>query len=256
MEASTSLQSEPHAPPLSEPTSLPAAALTKSAVRIKTLPAPDAQMRILPEGAICLLTGDGTRLTAELAGQLAAHHWPLFLLQFPTALVAPAANLPHDLPTAVLTDLSADHLAETLQIVQQRYGPIGAFIHLHPPSASTAGEQIIRHVFLLARHLHQPLTRAATVAQAWFFTVTRMDGVFGMEQSVSQDPTPGGLPGLVKSLNLEWEHVFCRALDIALDDAPAVEAIVAELFDPNRLLVEVGYGRQGRCTRIGESLSR
>jgi hypothetical protein len=34
-----------------------------------------------------------------------------------------------------------------------------------------------------------------------------------------------------------------------------VNAIVAELFDPNWLLTEVAYSSQGRRTRIGESLT-
>jgi len=55
---------------------------------------------------------------------------------------------------------------------------------------------------------------------------------------------------LVKSLGQEWDAVYCRAVDITpeLESASTVEAILAELDDPNRLVTQVGYGVQGRVT--------
>jgi hypothetical protein len=236
--------------------SAPPAALSQSAVRIRPLPEPDTQDYTLPAGYVCLLTDDGTDLTGALAAQFMALHWPVMLLQFPRELVTSTATLPTGLPAITLEDMSEETLAVALQTIQQEHGPVGAFLHLHPPnSTTTASEQIVRHIFLLSNQLHQPLTEAAHQGQSWFFTVTHIDGAFGMEVAAGIDPVQGGLSGLVKSLNLEWEHVFCRALDINLDSAQAVNAIVAELFDPNWLLTEVAYSSQGRRTRIGESLT-
>jgi len=67
----------------------------------------------------------------------------------------------------------------------------------------------------------------------------------------------GGLFGLTKSLNLEWTRVFCRALDVAdgLSAETASRAILGELSDPNRLIVEVGIGTGGRVTLVAPELS-
>jgi hypothetical protein len=56
--------------------------------------------------------------------------------------------------------------------------------------------------------------------------------------------------GLTKTLNLEWDDVFCRAIDLqpGMDADLAAEHIVAELSDPNRLLSEVAYSENGRYT--------
>jgi hypothetical protein len=67
---------------------------------------------------------------------------------------------------------------------------------------------------------------------------------------VDYSPISGGLFGLVKTLNLEWESVFCRAIDLspALGAARSVECILTELNDPNRLISEVGYTLTERST--------
>ena len=68
------------------------------------------------------------------------------------------------------------------------------------------------------------------------------------------DPISGGLFGLVKTLNLEWESVFCRALDISpeLDSETTAKRVIAELHDPNRLITEVAYNPQERATLVVE----
>jgi hypothetical protein len=62
--------------------------------------------------------------------------------------------------------------------------------------------------------------------------------------------------GLVKSLAREWDAVYCRGIDLApdLDVKKAVEAILAEIDDPNRLVSEVGYGPRGRVTAVVQPL--
>ena len=86
--------------------------------------------------------------------------------------------------------------------------------------------------------------------------VTRLDGEFGLGEASDFTPINGGLFGLVKTLNLEWEPVFCRAVDISpqLDAGKLSEAVVAELHDPNRLVVEVAYNLNGRSTLAVEQV--
>ena len=81
-------------------------------------------------------------------------------------------------------------------------------------------------------------------------TVARMDGVLGTSGEENRSALSGGLFGLVKTLNLEWETVFCRAVDVQADlsTEQAAEVILAEMEDPDRTLVEVGVGPQERVT--------
>ena len=81
-------------------------------------------------------------------------------------------------------------------------------------------------------------------------TVSRLDGKLGLGATHPYGVIGGGLFGLTKTLALEWPDVFCRAVDLS-PDLPtnrAVEAIVAELHDPNRLIVETGWDMSGRVT--------
>jgi hypothetical protein len=102
----------------------------------------------------------------------------------------------------------------------------------------------------MAKHLAGPLNQAGDHFRPAFLTVTRLDGRFGLGEGSDFAPITGGLFGLVKTLNLEWERVFCRAIDLSPDLNPAESAflVIAEMHDPNRLVMEPGYNLQGRAT--------
>jgi len=121
-------------------------------------------------------------------------------------------------------------------------------------ASSENEETIARTTFLVAKYLMKNLTDAAQLNYAAFVTVTHMDGEFGLTTSGVFGPVSGSLFGLVKTLNLEWDKVFCRAIDLSpdVDVATAVEHILAELYDPNRLISEVGYTSKGRFTLMIE----
>ena len=86
-------------------------------------------------------------------------------------------------------------------------------------------------------------------------TVTRLDGALGTSIDHDYGVILGGLFGLVKTLNLEWNTVFCRAIDVTPDASGDQIAayVLAEMHDPNRLLTEVGYGTQGRTTLMART---
>jgi NAD(P)-dependent dehydrogenase (short-subunit alcohol dehydrogenase family) len=197
-----------------------------------------------------------------MAQALAGIGWRVVVLTFPHQGAAGAA-LPGVAGQVALRELSEEHLAATLQTVAATYGPVGAFVHLHPPMSSNLvgggvnfapeEEAIVKHVFLLARSLKQSLNEAARAGRSFFVTVVRLDGAFGLGQESDYSALGGGLFGLTKSLNLEWEPVFCRAIDLSSNISPeqAAQHIVAEIYDPNRLITEVGYSAQGRVTLVG-----
>jgi hypothetical protein len=157
----------------------------------------------------------------------------------------------------VLQDMNEAHLDQMLHSIAESYGPIGAFIHLDPVLAAQNGstddrqQQVLRHIFLAARTLKASLNEAARLADGCFLTVARLDGEFGTGGGAGA--IGGGLFGLTKTLGQEWPNVFCRAVDLspALDVELAARQILAELHDPNRRLLEVGYGARGRATLVG-----
>jgi acyl carrier protein len=230
-------------------------------VRLKTLPLPDFLEVGLPQGHICLISDDGSALTAHLADSLSQRHWPVVVLTLPQVTVNRTEPLPASVTQIRLATLSESSLPQELERITQEHGPIGTFIHLHPHQAESAfnghsdsEKALLKHVFLFAKHLKTPLTTASQHGRSSFVTVTRLDGAFGLAGQNSFDPLAGGLNGLTKSLNLEWPTVYCRAIDLSptLTGQQAAHCVVAELHDPNQRLLEVAYSSQGRVTLVSE----
>ncbi|NMC80706.1 MAG: acyltransferase domain-containing protein [Chloroflexi bacterium] len=236
-------------PVMSPPT---ASGLPLSVAVLKDLPAPDVLDLSLPPNPLCLLTDDGTLTTAELAQALLKRGWKVAVLCFPAHVVPGTASLPERAALVTLSGLDEESIKQQFAALTADMGEVAAFVHLNPAVSSPNGaavnfseaqQAITRSVFLLAGQLKPMLDKVVPGGRSAFLTVTRLDGEFGLRPDSSFDPVAGGLSGLVKSLNLEWEAVFCRALDLnpALAPAEAARLILAEMDDPDRLLVEVGY---------------
>ncbi|WGV26161.1 type I polyketide synthase [Halotia branconii] len=228
-------------------------------VKLKNLPPPDSLDFIFPEGYIALITDDGSLITSKLAHSLTEQGWKVVVLSFPQSLIPQQSPLPKGMPHVSLADLSEEHLQQKLLAIATNFGQIGAFIHLHPIFAINhsskisylkAEKAIVKHVFLMAKHLKQSLNEAAHSGRSCFCTVAHLDGAFGLEHQVNFGAIGAGLFGLTKSLRWEWPQVFTRAIDLSptLDPQQSIPYIIAELHDPNLYISEVAYGSQGRVT--------
>lgn len=239
-------------------------AIQRQPVRLQYLPEPDYLDFALPDGHVCLLTDDHSPITMKLAQSLLQRGWNVVILRFPQTLIAGASSVPNGAHSVVLEDLSEEHLKQQLAAITDTHGAIGAFIHLNPllqdPEAAElryldAEKAIVKHVFLIAKQLKKSLNQAAMpTVRSCFFTATRLDGCFGFSQTLNFSAISAGLFGLTKTLNAEWESVFCRSIDLhpGLDGDRATQCILAELHDPNQSISEVAYGVQGRTTLIAE----
>ncbi len=243
-----------------EPTEYP---VNRGLAGLRPLPTPDLLETLMPDGFICLLTDDGTDLTSSLAKSLTDNGWKVVVMSYPAAMIPRQSPLAGGFSQIQLVDVSEDHLGQRLAEINATFGPVGAFIHLNPPEISSSGKElrpgdeksIVKHIFLLAKHLKNSLNDAANTGRGVFMSVIHLDGEFGLSGNIDFDPISGGLFGLVKTLNLEWEPVFCRALDLdpAYDVETSVQHIIAEILDPNRLVAEVGYSQShGRQTLVVE----
>ncbi|MCC5615737.1 hypothetical protein LC605_11780 [Nostoc sp. CHAB 5836] len=229
-------------------------------VKLIPLPIPDFWQFPLPEFHTCLLTDDGSLTTNRLAKLLSEGGWRVVVLSFPKSIVMERPPLPQGVNRIVLADFSEQHLQQQLAIILETYGLIGAFIHLDPEHQlcdSKSQKSILKSVFLLAKHLKRSLNQVAQTGRSCFITVARLDGEFGLGATIDFSATSGGLFGLTKTLNLEWEGVFCRAIDLSpkLNAEASANLIMAELHDPNSLILEVAYNSQRRVTLASETAS-
>lgn len=196
-----------------------------------------------------------------MAQLLTEQGWKIVVLSFPQSLVPQHSPLPSGVNRVNLVDLSEEHLQQQLATISTQYGSIDAFIHLNPlfeviyngkiPYLEQE-KAIVKHVFLIAKHLKKSLNDTTHSGRSCFCTVTRLDGAFGLGQNVSFGPISAGLFGLTKTLNWEWQQVFCRAIDLSphIDAEQSAQHIFAELHDPNRYITEVAYNSHERVTLI------
>jgi NAD(P)-dependent dehydrogenase (short-subunit alcohol dehydrogenase family) len=223
------------------------------------LPTPDWMELHLPELPVCVLTHDGSEMTAALAKKLLAEGWQVVILIFPAFIATTSAALPPTTYQFVLDNLEEEHLAQRLAEIRQKVGPVSLFIHLDGKKTSGEGDHLVflpadrtllKHTFLTAKHLKEDLERSAGMGFAAFMVVTHLDGELATAQQGNIAPVSAGLYGLVKTLSQEWENVFCRAVDLdpALDAERAASLVFTELHDPNRFILEVGYNAAGRLT--------
>jgi len=214
-------------------------------------------------GKSLLITDDGTEVTTKLVRSFQGMGWQrIVVLQFPQSLVRREGLLSENVTVLSLKTTALAELKTALQGLEEQQGAVANFIHLHPefrgqelfPEAEKA---LLKQVFFIAKHLKLSLNQAAQEDQASFMTVTRLDGKLGTGNAADFGVIAGGFFGLVKTLNIEWKPVFCRALDLSpeLEKDLQVQHILREFSDFDRTKVEVGQNLTGRCTLVGDLIA-
>ena len=224
--------------------------IRRSIAKLQQLPTPDSLEFSLPENHIALITDDGSDTTKKLAESLIAKGWKTVVLSFSGI----QSTVNEGINRVVLTDWNEDSLQEQLKHITDNYGTVAAFIHLHPVTSLEIEKSILLHVFLIAKYLKESLNEAAKLGRSCFINVAHLDGEFGLGETHNFSAIAGGLFGLSKSINQEWENVFCRSLDLNpdLNAETSVKYILDEIHDPNLLIQEVGYSSKGRVTLIAD----
>jgi len=163
----------------------------------------------LNKNHICLITDDGSELTIQLANSLIKEEWQVIILSFPGSIIPQKLPLSKEIKRIILVDLTEEHLKQQLDSVINNNGLIGAFIHLNPITVSaTKAKTILKHIFLMAKLLKISLNEISKSQRSWFITVTHLDGKLGLGENNNFQSITGGLFGLTKTLNLEWQNVF------------------------------------------------
>lgn len=111
-------------------------------------------------------------------------------------------------------------------------------------------ESWLKSAFQLVKKAGRSLRENGSKTGAFFATVSRLDGVFGLEDwSRGQDPLQGALAGLAKTAWHEWPSVDCRAIDAAIDwesDEELAAALCEEVLRDGP--AEIGLSPTGRWT--------
>ena len=245
--------------PVLPETTIPAKNDLVKTVHLLPLPQPDVLDFSLPQDSVCLLTNDGNGVTASLAEKLVHEGMKVYILDLMGNSRAGDPPFAEENQRIQMDSLDEEQIKQKLAFLGKNGESTAVFIHVDAPFQkleeeggyySQSREKILKQIFLLAKYLQPQLLQAAKNGRAAFLTITRMDGRLGTKANIEYDPISGGYSGLVKTLNFEWQDVFCRSVDISplLNDEKAAEIIWAELHDPNRRLVEVAYDQEGRYT--------
>ncbi|MEM8907041.1 MAG: hypothetical protein AAGD05_04270 [Bacteroidota bacterium] len=217
------------------------------------LPRPDFLEFTLPDTHIVLITSEGTSLSTEVFDQVARQGFR------PVLLNLPGQNPIKNRAAVHLKVVSDEAIAQAVAEVEKQFGKVGSFIHLHPHFEFQNGQfaqhfqtekNLLKTVFLLAKHLKTSLTELGQKQRANFLTVTRLDGQLGLGKRGNTSILGGGLNGLVKCLNLEWPSVFCRAVDLQPEwtAQQLTQHILAEFHGADLAIQEVGVSAVGRQT--------
>jgi acyl transferase domain-containing protein/NAD(P)-dependent dehydrogenase (short-subunit alcohol dehydrogenase family) len=101
--------------------------------------------------------------------------------------------------------------------------------------------------FQLLQRAADTLKRAGKDSASILLSVTRLGGAFGFEALSRSSPISGGLAGLLKTADKEWENVHCKALDIPANRSSVKLAttIVDEALTQGPL--ETGIKDDGLC---------
>jgi len=208
-------------------------------VSLQYLPQPDFLNFQLPTTHIALITNDGTSLTSETLSALKAQGNRVVVLNLYGVVKNPIQE-----NAVTLTANTDAAIAAALQTIEQQYGKVGTFIHLHPHLTFQNGnfaqhfqieKAIVKTVFLLAKHLQQPLTALGKKQRANFLTISQMDGQLGQGK-----------------INLEWSSVYCRAVDLEyeLPTEQKSNQVIAELHDADVSIMETAFSKAGRKTIV------
>ncbi len=184
--------------------------LYRSVVEVRPLANMHRPAVELAEGALLLVSDDGSELPGEICRALEHHRLRGQLIDLNGQFDTSAAGLIIVAPA----NADSDYIQAAFQLVQRCSDTL----------KSAAGS----HAAILAG-------------------VTRLGGAFGIETLSNANPIAGGLAGLIKTAAREWPDVHCKALDIAANRSSAklANSIVEEVLTQGPL--ETGIRDEGLC---------
>lgn len=213
------------------------------------------QPRLLDSDLAIIITDDESGIATALAKYLHDRGKTV-------ALVRMGENLgTHDSGSYTADLTSPEAVDQLLNIIRQRYGPIGGLVHLLPLKNGVAFEEMdlrswqkctkleVKSLFYIAKNLYQDFKDAAQDSRAFLVAATKMGGTFASNsqgktatKAGSFTPSQGGVSGLLKTISVEWPEVHVKAVDLNSVESPTtlVTKLMQAITDDDRQ-AEVGY---------------
>ncbi|MBS1953618.1 MAG: SDR family NAD(P)-dependent oxidoreductase [Cyanobacteria bacterium SZAS-4] len=142
-----------------------------------------------------------------------------------------------------------EELTAAVQTVKKEHGEIAAFIDLRAfdVTADAKDVKVLSQLFAIAKALEVDFNPKHADNKKQFIAAARIDGQFGLTESVTFSPLQAGLVGLMKSLAKEWTQSNCKAIDFSAKLSPeaVAEILVKELANKDPY-VETGYDDKHR----------
>jgi NAD(P)-dependent dehydrogenase (short-subunit alcohol dehydrogenase family) len=218
-------------------------------------PEPKPSLRLAPNRVV-MITDDGRGIAAALRQKLQQRGLKTVLIRIGGREAEGAAgyNLTAGSPT------SATHLVEK---IRREQGAIGGLVHLGPLRPCMPYEQLelkgwrerlqedVGSLYLILNSAAAEFKEAAAAGGAWVVAASGLGGHLdrGLSKSSGFFPGHGAIPGLLKTLALEWPEVRVKSLNLLLEEPAAqlADHLLTEI-EAGDELVEVGYREGHRLT--------
>jgi len=152
---------------------------------------------------------------------------------------------------------SPEDVSKLIEKIRKRHGPIGGLIHLLPLKSFTPYDAIdfsgwkerlqleVKSLFYLIKAMEKDLKQAAEKGGSCIVSATGMGGSFGSNSSTKLNnffPGQGGIPGLLKTVAIEYSDIRVKAIDLNLEEpvSDLANHLLAEINSDDQI-VEVGY---------------
>jgi NAD(P)-dependent dehydrogenase (short-subunit alcohol dehydrogenase family) len=222
-----------------------------------TTPLGKRTARLAPN-RVLMVTDDGRGIAQALTEKLERQGYEVAVVKMGETLEKMGQNC------YSLKDSSAEAIAKLVETVRKRQGSVGSLIHLLPLKKWTSYEDVnlggwrerlrleTKTLFHLLQLLENDLKQAAKEGGACLMSATTLGGSFASSPNVNQQeffPGQGAIPGLLKTVDVEWPEVRVKAVDLNLDQPVSTlgDHLMAEIKADDSL-VEVGYNGSRRLS--------
>jgi NAD(P)-dependent dehydrogenase (short-subunit alcohol dehydrogenase family) len=207
---------------------------------------------------VILLTDDSRGIAKVLAEKLKRQGYEIALARFGEAMSGADQHCYN------VKDSSIEAIEALVDSIRQRQGSIGGLVHLLPLKPWLPFEEIersdwherlqldVRTLFYLLKLSENDLKQAAEEGASIVVAATGMGGSFGSDPNhIPSDffPGNGAIPGLLKTVAVEWPEIRLKSVDLNLKEPNAILAdhLLAEILSDDNL-VEVGYDGHRRLS--------
>jgi acyl transferase domain-containing protein/NAD(P)H-dependent flavin oxidoreductase YrpB (nitropropane dioxygenase family)/NAD(P)-dependent dehydrogenase (short-subunit alcohol dehydrogenase family) len=221
------------------------------------VPPPNRTLQLARERFI-LMTDDGAGIAESLKQKLMHQGHHVALIHFGETIEGKQNHYYN------LKENFAETVSELIRTLRERHGPVGGVVHLLPLRRWPSFEEAemsdwhdrlrldLKTLFYLLKLSENDLKQAAKDGGGIVVAATGMGGGFGSDPLLSDKeffPGNGAIPGLLKTVAVEWPEIRVKSVDLNLKESKSILAdhLLSEIQADDDL-VEVGYEGARRLT--------